>query len=878
MNRLNSLVPSAVLALAMAGISGVAAAQDIDVGNIDDIIVVRGALVPDEKRQSPEIANTLDAEGLIRIGDSDIAGALRRVTGVSITGGKFPVARGLNERYSAVTLNGVPIPSPEPLRRAAPLDIIPTSVIGGTLAQKTFSPQFSGEFGGAAIDLQTIARPAEDFLTVSVGFTADTETTMRDGLFYEGSNSDVFGWDDGLRDLTAEAQAVINTGTVADQTALDLSFDQTHTLLITKDDVPANGKGSVTFGKIFDFDSGASLGSTTYVGYDNSWQNREGSADRNDAFASGIRIDTQPQEFTFRETRQNVQLNALNTTAYQSASGDHEIALTTYLLRDTLKRARLADLLQVRDVGDDPLRQENTDWLERQVWQAQLNGNHLFPDLHDLEANWRLAYGEAERDAPYERKTTRQYKPSTGEYLFFNDNPGSNTLIFSGLKDQNFFGAVDFTLPIMWGQNAIDLKFGGSYTDNSRDTTRNIFSVNEGNQVTADLSPSRIDLIYDPVVLETDIIDFTYSNTPQEPDSSSGSLEVAAAYAMANIEFTSDLSASVGVRFEDGKEGSSTQLTAQPDTKTTFDDIKEDYLLPAVTVTWRPGDWQIRGGFSQTIARPQFRELVFTDFLDLDYDVILRGNPFLQNAELDNYDIRAEYFFGRGQFVTIGAFYKEITNPIEQFKTTGEDEAFSFVNAPAAEIYGVEAEFQKRFMLDDMFENDWFIGKELLIGTNYTYSDSKVKVGAGDTVILAQPEVTGVRANPLQADTVIRDGRPLVGQSDHLFNFQIGVEAPDSNTKATLLVNYASERVLFAEANATPASPPAIVEKPPLSLDFVFSQDIEIGGGTYGLGLKAQNLLGEKFQATRTDAAGTETPFLEYDRGTKYSISLKRQF
>ncbi|MEM9233388.1 MAG: TonB-dependent receptor plug domain-containing protein, partial [Pseudomonadota bacterium] len=105
-------MPSAALALAMAGIGGTAVAQE-------DVIVVRGALVPDEKRRTTEISSLLDADDLERIGDSDVAGALRRLTGISVTGGKYPVARGLNERYSSVTLNGVPIPSPEPLRRAA---------------------------------------------------------------------------------------------------------------------------------------------------------------------------------------------------------------------------------------------------------------------------------------------------------------------------------------------------------------------------------------------------------------------------------------------------------------------------------------------------------------------------------------------------------------------------------------------------------------------------------------------------------------------------------------------------------------------------------------------------------------------------------------
>ncbi len=875
MKRVERYLPSAMLALAMVSVGGVAAAQETD-----DVIVVRGAFVPDEKKSTAEISNLLDAESFERIGDSDIAGALRRVTGLSITGGRFPVARGLNERYTYVTLNGVPIPSPEPLRRSAPLDIIPTSVLEGSLAQKTFSPQFSGEFGGAAIDLQTVTRPARDSLNLSVGFSVDTQSTLKSGLFHEGSNTDVFGWDDGLRDLPGLAADVVATGAPADQDAFDTSFEQENTLLITEGEVPANGDASATLSKLFEFDNGGALGTVTYVGYSNDWEVRQGEANRIDTFAGGEFSLAQRQDFTFDETRQNIQLNALNSTGYEFADGNHEVGLTTYILRDTLKRSRIAEVFAVRDVGDDPLRQENTDWLEREVWQAQLSGEHVFPSLIDLEASWRLAYGEATREAPYERRTTRQLNPATGVFQFFNNDNGSNTVIFSDLKDENLYAGLDFVLPLVVTDRAIDLKFGAAYTDNSRDTQRTVFSFG-GDQTpnSPDLIGARTDLIYSDPVLGSSILDIEYTNTLQEPNASSGSLEVLAAYAMAEVDLTDFLRASVGVRFEDSTQESTTELTSRPELATSFPAIEEDYLLPAITVTWNPvGQFQLRAGFSQTIARPQFRELVFSDFLDLDYDIVLRGNPFLENSEIDNYDARVEWYFNRGEFLTLGAFFKEITNPIEQYKTSGEDEAFSFLNAPSAELWGIEAEFQKTFDLAEMFPSkDWFDGKELFFLTNYTYAQSEVQ-SSDDLISIPSADVGGVAERSLAASTLVREGRPMVGQSDHLFNLQIGLEVPESGTKVTALLNYASERVLFAEARADDNTPPAIIEQPPVSLDLVMSQDIEVGGGIYGLGIKVQNILGEDFNAFREDNAGLSLPFLEYDRGTTFSISLDRDF
>jgi hypothetical protein len=73
-------------------------------------------------------------------GEGDIAGALQRVTGLSVVGSGFVYVRGLGDRYSLSLLNGSPLPSPEPLRRVVPLDIFPTSIVASALVQKSFSP------------------------------------------------------------------------------------------------------------------------------------------------------------------------------------------------------------------------------------------------------------------------------------------------------------------------------------------------------------------------------------------------------------------------------------------------------------------------------------------------------------------------------------------------------------------------------------------------------------------------------------------------------------------------------------------------------------------------------------------------------------------
>ncbi|MEM1379674.1 MAG: TonB-dependent receptor [Pseudomonadota bacterium] len=876
MKRLSVIAPSAALAVAM--MVSVSAAQD----DIQDTITVRGIFVPDEKRATSEIAEVLDAEAFARQGDSDIASALRRVTGLSVIGGRFAVARGLNERYTSATINGIPLPSTEPLRRTAPLDIIPTRVLESSLAQKTYSVELSGEFGGAAIDLRTLSIPDDNFFNVSGSVTYDSVTTLSDGLFYDGGDTDWLGIDDGIRNLPSSADQYVRQDSPASlQSSLDLSFNQNELLLITGDEpIPFNGSLSTTFGRVFVDNGDVRFGTTTYIGYSNQWALREAFENRTEDTDFGsiqVRVENE-----YDETRQEVQLNSLNTTGLEFAGGDHQLTLTTFLLRSSLKRARIGESID-QDVNEGTFRTEFLDWVERQVFQTQLEGVHLFPGANDLEVSWNVAYGLADRDAPYERNIVRLLNDETGVFEYFEGDANQNTINFSFLEDETFYGNLDFVLPINMNRRSLDLKWGLAYADRSRTNLRRDFdALNRASGATgvpANLAASRIDLIYSPDVLNSDIINFRANANALFPDASDASLETFAAYALADIEFNDALRASVGFRYEQGEQNSSVSLTSDPSFAPEFDAIDDDYILPAVTLTWNAlGNLQVRGGYSQTITRPQFRELAATDFLDPDLNVTLTGNPFLVNSEIDNFDLRAEWYFGAREFITGGLFYKEITNPIEQFQTGREGGATGFLNAPSAELWGVELEAQKTFDLADFGENAFFQNHELFVGANYTYAQSEV--GTDGDIIVSRTTAVSITPDILPAAGAITDGRPLQGQSDHLVNLQLGLTNVNSGARATLLFNWAAERILFAEepTSAGGVINPAVIEEPPLSLDLVMSQPFEVRGGEYQLGVKLGNLLGDDFRAFREDQAGVEIPYLQFDRGRVISVSLSRDF
>ena len=188
-------------------------------------VVVSGSFIPDEKRETSEISAILDSTEIERTGDDNIAVALTRLTGLSLVRGKYVYVRGLGERYSAATLNGSGLPSPEPLKRVVPLDLFPTQLIESSIVQKTYSADMPGEFGGGIIEINTKAVPSERILDLSFSSGYNSETSLSDGLLYDGADDDDLGYADGTRDFPSFVQSAIN-----DNLKLDRSNFKTYQL------------------------------------------------------------------------------------------------------------------------------------------------------------------------------------------------------------------------------------------------------------------------------------------------------------------------------------------------------------------------------------------------------------------------------------------------------------------------------------------------------------------------------------------------------------------------------------------------------------------------------------------------------------------------
>ncbi|MEZ6000862.1 TonB-dependent receptor domain-containing protein [Hyphomonas sp.] len=835
-------------------------------------VVVRGQFIPDEKRSTSEVSALIDAGDFDLQGDGDAAAALARVAGIATAEDEFIYVRGLNERYSTALLNGSPLPSPAPLRRVVPLDLFPTSTLKSVLVQKTYSPNLPGEFGGGTVDLRTKAIPDEPFLTVGVKASVDMQTTLKDGLQYDGSDTDWLGFDDGSRDRPSIANG------------LTREFGQELTgnsslLVMQSGEVPPNGGADISGGTRFDVNENLSIGFTASAGYSNNWQTKQGQR----SFASvdaGTDTLVPNQKFTRDSTQNTVGLNGLATLGFDLFD-NHEIKFTGLITRSSEKEARIISTgLDGFNQEGSRLRTDYLDWIERQLWSTQVQGEHFFPGLHDLKVEWRGSYSEALRDAPYQLSNI--YRIGSDGGLALSSSPSANRVQFSTIYDDTTDFGIDFTLPLdRLGDCFLfcetELKFGYGYTENDRKATSIIYDINGVGGVDGPdgIGTNRLDYIYAYLFQTGGAGSVSEIKSDGFPQLYVATLEIDAGYVGIDTQVTPYIRAAIGARFEDAIEAIDTR-TIGMDLANNYTEawIDEQDWFPAVTITWNPLDEiQVRGGYSETLTRPQFRELAPAVFNNSETDVTFFGNPYLQNASIKNYDLRAEYYFARDQFATFGLFYKDITNPIEEILVPAETLQTSFINAPSAELYGFEVEYEQILPMDQWTNMSFFDERELQVKANYTWSDSSVSAD-GDVAINIGTNLNPVRGTASAAGR-IQDGRRMQGQSEHLFNLQIGLLNESAQSEYNLLLNYVSERIRSGEILAR--NVPAFLEQPPMTVDFVWNKSFNMGSGDYEFSLNIQNLFGESYEAYQE--YGSDRVYVDtYKQDTVFSVGLKRRF
>ncbi|MEO0463537.1 MAG: TonB-dependent receptor [Pseudomonadota bacterium] len=844
-------------------------------------IIVTGKRNRNPERASTQVLNVLSEEDIARTGEGDIAGALGRVTGLSVVGDGRVFVRGLGDRYSLALLNGLPLPSPEPLSRVVPLDIFPTSVVASSLVQKTYSANFPGEFGGGVINLTTKAVPVEDFLKISISGSGDTETTFENGLTYFGSEYDTFGFDNGNRDIPSNLQTLFDSGLrVSDadpalQEGIAGQLFPTNLVTLQRNDqLPANFSANLTGGLSFDLGGETYLGIVATAGIKNSWRNRSVLTQQGNLDLS--QVNQQQETFI---TDNNVLVNGL--LGFGLDIGDHTVRWTNLYIRDTLKTARLEEGFDIFPglTGFDFINQQ-TAWFERQLIDSQLVAEL---DFDKIDIDLRGGYARTDREAPFNTNFsyTRTNIPAQGilgesfvAYFDQTSDAGISTASFDDLQEELWFGGIDLSYEFT---DLLTATIGYAYSDTDRTSLsrefRPFIAPDASNPDLASLDEIAVRALGlrrpGDIINGATLAGFNVTVTEAAPiPVVDAALEVNAAYGLLRWVPTDTLTLEAGVRYEDATQ------TATPDptigvaagTVLNSTNLNNDYFLPSGTITWAPiDDLQLRIAASKTIARPQFRELVEQTYFDPESNRRYQGNPFLQDSELLNFEARAEYYLGGRDRVSLAGFYKEIDNPIENFLVNASGQLrTSFANAPTAELYGFELDAIYGIDLYNM-GGSFFETKQILLIANYTYTQSEISVQPGD--------IAAVPGNPTQdAFNLFDDGAPLVGQSDHIANFSIGLEDTEKVQQFTVLFNYASERVTLRGGNF-----PDVVEDSGLTVDLVARSEVNAFGTPLELQFEVRNIFGRdnfEFQDNGTNRVEINT----FEVGTIFSFGLSAEF
>ena len=865
-------------------------------------IIVTGRINRDPTRNASQVISVLSTEQIARTGEGDIAGALGRVTGISVVEGGLVYVRGLGDRYSLALLNGLPLPSPEPLSRVVPLDIFPTNVVASSLVQKTYSPNYPGEFGGGVINLTTRAIPDETFLTVSGSLSGDTETTFQNGYAYYGSESDWTGFDNGARDLAPSVQSFftdsLTNGTLIetlDQPTVEgIARHLTPPHLSTNQiigDLPANFSVGVTAGTAIDVGDDGRLGVVLTTSLKNEWRNRE--INRQEAGPNSANVSRNENEFN---TDNKMLFNALLGIGLEL--GDHTFRLTNLFIRDTVKQASISDYTRT-EFSDFDFLQQNTAWYERQLIDSQLVAEL---DFGELGVELRGGYARTDREAPYNLTytygrdgTPPANAPWRGEYMVdLGRSIGSGfqetgvDVVFSDLNEELWYGGADLSYEFTPSFSAT---VGYAYTDTARYSERRGFTFDvdvdpafyvtdpavDGNGFPANGLNSLQQILeiaglrsapllfngatynlFDVGLIDQNVFDPAFE----------AALTIHGAYAQGQARLLDDrLTIQGGVRYETADQSTTPVGALNVGTPVSKSD---EYWLPGGTITFESmEDLQLRFSASRTIARPQFRELVRQRYFDPESNRAYNGNPFLTDSELTNLEGRIEYYLGGQNRISVAGFYKDIKDPIEVYVglVTG-DRFISYANAPSATLWGIEADIQ--YFVDLYGMGGFFESKQLVMLANYTYTTSELSVGANDLVTVVQ----GANVISAAAETYFTDGSPLVGQSDHLVNLQFGIEDVDTLQQLTVLVNYASDRVSLRGSNGLSD----VIDSPGVTLDLVFRQGLALFGTEAEFKLEARNLLGTDHEETQTNAVGLLINNNTYDIGQSISAGLSITF
>jgi len=861
-----------------------------------------GALLAMQKN-ADAVQDGVSNQELGRSGASDAGAAMKYVTGASVEDNKFVVVRGLGDRYSVTSLNGITTPSSDPYRNSTSLDLIPSGMLDNIVVRKTFTPDQPGNFTGGNVDITTKSFPERFYFSFGTGISVNTQSSFRsDFLSESGGSLDFLGMDDGTRALPdiykdPNSIALMNDAFYLKVRSLNSSagirdtFNQTsrglrNTFVPIEKFTPMNHAFNLALGNVFNFNNkqDSKLGYYVGVNYDRSYSYYSGAV--LGAYRLQDTASSKLQEFfdfSDRRGQETATLGGMASLTYRINSGNEISANAVYNQSgEQTSQISSGSAPQILSAADNDFTTMSNIYQQRSMLNLQLKGRHAGGPLGRIEVDWNAGHTLSRQDQPDMKLFAYQTGPDGTNFL---DNGSFDDPFhyFRSLEDQAWQGKLDVSLRL--GKNpANKLKFGGNVMHKDRDFTEQRFQItwNMGNGnyvdsnniwysprvVRLDMDPSReFSAFFNP--LNFGIVDtlaggqypqggrYIHSNflknQSRAANAYSGFETISAAYAMLNYEWKK-WKFIAGLRAE-----YSDMFVQSQDTAIAQGQIQKWNLLPAASLVFKINDdMNIRAAASQTLARPNLRELAPFVAYDMIGAPAFNGNPDLKMTDILNLDLRYEYYFNPGEMFALSAYAKQFTNPIVRSfnpitgSSTGE---FKFTNVPSARVAGFELDFRSK--LGSLVNKDWA---------------NNIKFGMNASLIFSEADIDSVELSSiLSVNPDFGTTRPFQGQSPYLFNASLGYLPPALRMEATLSLNVFGTRL----SENSQAGTPDIYEVARPMLNFTFTKWLG-KDDKLALKLMVQNLTNANFRRVQS-YKDQEFVVSDYQLGQTFSFSLTYQ-
>lgn len=750
------------------------------------------------QKNTNTVAAVVSAEAIRRSPDRNTGEVLKRVPGTSIQDGKYIIVRGLSDRYNMAMLNGIPLSSTEPDRKNFAFDIFPAPMIDNIIINKAFVPEYPGEWAGGLIQVNTKDIPSAGFLGIQVGTGFNSQTIGKDFFTYKGGEYDWAGIDDGSRDLPTgfPRKSLFNKLSNEEKTVFGKNFQNRWPVM--EGGLPLNTQFQINGGFNTRFLS-KKVGGILSVTYNKSnrrleFRNRfpNINLDREEGLNFDYYNNRYSQDVLWGALANvAIQLNSNNKISFKNLFNVNASDYTTLRTGIDNEVNSNTDNIRARELG----------FKSNLFFNTQVSGEHNLPSLQ-TKFSWYGNFNILDQYVPNQRRLQYNQNSTIPNSSFVAQigntlSQRSGSIFYSMLSDYIYTAGGDLTKTLNFFNNNQTVKVGYLLQVKDRLFDSKPFSItlndignNDANgNGHNDLLELDEDRIFSPENFGSNLgKSFDFNGIVGDQYRYLANTILNAAYVQFDNLLTDKLRIVWGVRFE-----SFDQLVGsvkQSDNR--FVNTKKEDFLPAINLTYKfTPKTNLRLTGSQTVVRPEFRELSNFAFYDFELGATILGSKSLQRTKVSNFDLRYELYPRAGELFTLGVFYKYFKQPIELYYNNGAGNSsqFNYANVDNAQGYGVEFEMRKKLDFVDVLRNFTF-------QTNLSYIHNRVK---GENL-----------------------DRPMQGQSPYLINSALQYDVERYGISTTLLFNQIGRRILYVGNDIVPA----VWEAPRPLLDFQIAKKL----------------------------------------------------